>query len=268
MKYVPKEIKGNVNVPAGSPLKEFGVTVLKLLSVLLAAYIILGLALDFITPRISVNLEQKIGNLLAGQLKNKKKSEGEDKLQKILDKLLVNASLPALNYKVYINEAKESNALAWPGGNIIVLSPLLREVKSENEIAMVLAHELGHFAQRDHLRGLGRGLVLIVLSTVTLGADSPVSRFIGNALSNVEMQFSQKQEKSADLFAVDLLCKAYGNAAGATDFLTNIATKKKLGRFFFFFASHPYTPDRICAIEEHIRVKGYLVGKKTPIQFP
>ncbi len=253
MKYTSQEIKDNVNVSVGSPLKEFGVTVLKLLGVLLAVYIILGLALDFITPRISVKLEQKIGNLLTLQLKNKKNPEGEDKLQKILDKLLANASLPSLDYRVHITEAKEINALAWPGGNIVVLSPLLSEVKSENEIAMVLAHELGHFAHRDHLRGLGRGLVLIVLSTVTLGADSPVSRFIGNALSNVEMQFSQKQEKSADLFAVDLLYKSYGNAAGATDFLKKISARRKLSRFFFFFYSHPYSPNRVRAIEERIQ---------------
>ena len=45
------------------------------------------------------------------------------------------------------------NAVALPGGNIVVFAGLLKEIKSENELAMILGHELGHFAHRDHLRG-------------------------------------------------------------------------------------------------------------------
>ncbi len=267
MKYIPKEIKGNVNVSSQSPMKDFWVTVFKLLGVLLAVYIILGMILDFMAPRISLKMEQKIGVLLSQRFLNKQNPAGRDNLQKILDNLLVNASLPALNYQVYINDAKEPNALALPGGSIIVFTPLLKEIESENELAMVLAHELGHFAHRDHLRGMGRGLVFIVLSTVTLGADNPVSRFIGNALVSVEMRFSRVQEQSADLFAVDLLQKTYGNAAGAVDFLAKMAAKEKLGRVFFFFASHPYTPGRIRAIESRIREKGYSIGEKIPAKY-
>ncbi len=272
MKYVPKKTIGNVNVSSQAPLKDFGVMVLKILVVLFGVYIILGLAVDFIIPRVSLNMEQKIGNLFSRNLKNKhqnkQQAESEAKLQKILDRLVVNASLPALNYKVYAFEASRANALAWPGGKIIVFHPLLKKVKSENEIAMVLAHELGHFVRRDHLRGMGRGLVFIVLSTITLGADSQVSRFIGNTLANAEMRFSQAQEQAADLFAVDLLNKTYNNSAGATDFLGKMAQKEKLGRFFFFFSSHPYTLDRVRVIENRMREKGYLSGEKIPLKFP
>jgi len=268
MKYVPKKIESNVNVSSGSALKEFGVTVFKLFGILLAVYVILGLLLDFLAPRISINTEKKIGNLLIGYYKDKKNFENTDKLQIILDKFVRDDKLPAFNYRVYIRESKEVNAQSLPGGNIIVFSSLLKDVKSENEIAMVLAHELGHFVHRDHLRGMGRGLVFIVLSTITLGADSPVSRFIGNFLTNAEMRFSQAQEQAADLFAVDLLNKTYNNSAGATDFLGRMARKEKLGRFFFFFSSHPYTLDRLHAIENRIREKGYLSGEKISLKFP
>ncbi|MFH0827673.1 MAG: M48 family metalloprotease, partial [Candidatus Omnitrophota bacterium] len=137
MKYIPKEIKGNVNVSSQSPLKDFWVTVFKLLGVLLAVYIILGMILDFMAPRISLKMEQKIGVLLSQRFLSKQNPAGRDNLQKILDNLLVNASLPALNYRVYIYDAKEPNALALPGGSIIVFTPLLKKIESENEVAMV-----------------------------------------------------------------------------------------------------------------------------------
>ena len=42
----------------------------------------------------------------------------------------------------------------------VIYQGLLAQAESENELMMVLGHELGHFANRDHLRGLGRALLV------------------------------------------------------------------------------------------------------------
>jgi Zn-dependent protease with chaperone function len=65
--------------------------------------------------------------------------------------------LPKFSYKVSVHDQATVNAVALPGGNIIVFKGLLTELKSENEVAMILAHELGHYAHRDHLHGIGQG---------------------------------------------------------------------------------------------------------------
>jgi len=68
----------------------------------------------------------------------------------------------------------------------------------------VLAHELGHFANRDHLKGLGRGLILWIISAGILGQDNAITDLAGRSLIGVQMKFSQAQETKADLFALEL----------------------------------------------------------------
>lgn len=268
MKFIPKELKGNVNISEVSAGKEFFRLILEILGVLLVVYIILGFAVDFIAPRISIDMESKIGRLYARGLSDKEYPKTREELQGILNDLVKNASLPRFDYTVHIEDSEQVNALAFPAGNIVVYSGLLKQAGSKNELAMVLAHELGHYARRDHLRGMGRGLVFLVLSSVTFGADSQVSKFIATSISSVEMKFSQSQESDADMYALDLLYKAYGNAAGATDFYRKMAAKEKVSRVLYFFASHPYIKDRIAKIGSAIKQKGYSSGQVTPIEFP
>jgi predicted Zn-dependent protease len=266
IKYTAKEIKGNVNVSSVSPLKDFFGLVLKIIGVLLLIYIALGFLVDYMAPRISIDTEIKLGKLFASEFEKEGSSEAENEVRVVLDRLIKNAdSLPKFNYKVHIRESKDINALALPGGHIVLLSGLLKEVNSENELAMVLAHELGHFVHRDHLRGLGRSLVFLLLSSMFFGTDSQVSKFITTAITNAEMKFSQAQEKAADLYALQLLNRTYGQVAGAIDFYEKIAAREKLGWFFYLFATHPYPKSRIAALKEAIREKNYKIGEKTHI---
>jgi predicted Zn-dependent protease len=61
---------------------------------------------------------------------------------------------------VYLMENEEINAVALPGGNIVVFTGLVAQVESENELAMVLAHEMGHFTHRIIYAGWDADLVL------------------------------------------------------------------------------------------------------------
>lgn len=267
MKFTPKEIKTNVNISPTSPVKDFFELVIKILGLILAMYILLGFAVDYIVPRISTDTELKLGKLFSSKLEKKKRTHVELQLQQILDKLIKRCKgLPPFTYKVYVTESKDANALALPGGNIVVLSALLKETESENELAMVLAHELGHFYYRDHLRGLGRTLVFLLISSALFGSDSSMAKVVSNAATNVEMRFSQTQEQAADLYGLDLLNKMYGNAAGATDFFEKMSRKEKLWPIFYIFASHPYSGDRVGALKKAIKNKGYIIGQKTPLK--
>jgi len=270
VKYVPKKLEGNVNVAQESSVKGFFDLLFRILVVILTSYIILGIAVDLIVPRLSTDTEVKIGQLIWSRFEKDTRfpAKEEEKVQLILDNLVKHTDLPKFDYKIYIQESKEINALALPGGRILIFTGLLKQVKSENELAMILAHELGHFASRDHLRAFGRGLVFVALSTLTLGADSSISKVISNTVMNVETRFSQSQEQAADLYALDLLAASYNNVAGALDFYERIAQKEKIAKFLFFFTSHPYTKDRITMIERRIEDKGYSVGEKIPFVLP
>jgi Zn-dependent protease with chaperone function len=266
MKYTPKDLEENVNVSPQSPLRTFSIAFAKILAVLVIIYFIIGALVDLIAPRVSVGTEKKIGALIDAAFKDRKQTEQELRLQSILDPLAKgDPALPGFDYKVYVQENQQVNAVALPAGNIVVFSGLIKEVKSENEMAMVLAHELGHFRHHDHLRGMGRQLLLLLLVSFFSGGDSSSQSIVLPSITTMQMRFSQKQEQAADQYGVDLLNKTYGHAAGATDFFVKMSKKDDWPKFMYFFSTHPYPASRIQAITERIQEKGYLAGKVEPL---
>lgn len=266
MKYTPKALNGNVNVSKNSPLKEFFILLGGVLGLLMLTYMALGLAVDFIIPKLPDGTEQRLSALFADKFPQKKPTPVEQQLQQLLDSLVaVLPHKPNTTYRVRVISSQQANALALPGGHIIVLSGLLKEINSENELAFVLSHEIGHFANRDHLRRLGRGLVLSAFSIFLTGLDNSITQLLMQSLLNVELKFSRDQEIKADLYALELLSKRYGHVAGATDFFAKIAAKNVNNRLSYYFATHPYPQDRIVALQDQIQAQGYSVGEKTAL---
>lgn len=269
MKYTPKEIEENVNVSPQSPLRIFSIALAKILAVVVIVYLVIGALVDIIAPRISIDTEKKIGALASAAFKDRKQTELELRLQSILDPLAkVDPALPGFKYMVYIQENAQVNALALPAGNIVVFSGLIKEVKSENEMAMVLAHELGHFRNRDHLRGMGRQLLLLLIVSFFSGGDLSSQNIMLPSITTLQMRFSQRQEQAADQYGLDLLNKTYGHASGATDFLVKMTKRDDWPKFMYFFSTHPYPESRVQALTERIQEKGYLAGKVEPLWGP
>ena len=265
MKYTPKELTENVNISHTSPIKEFFLLLGGVLAAILILYGVLGFTVDLVVPTLPPAIEQSIGTLFTQNYANTKKTTAGTRLQVLLDDLLEKHPDGEMNYRVHLVSDSNVNAMALPGGNIIVFSGLVKELESENELSFVLAHELGHFGNRDHLRGLGRMLVLLTISTAILGSDNFVNEFLMESLLNVEMKFSQKQEKMADLFALDLVNKKFGHVAGATDFFEKRGNRNKRSRLLYYFATHPHPHDRVKALEKMIKNKGYLIKEKKPL---
>ncbi len=231
MKYTPKELKGNVNISHTSPIREFFLLLGASLTSILLIYLVLGFAVNLIVTRLPSSVEENIGSIILQRFENRNNASAGVHLQKLLDDLLREYPHGETHFQAHLLTDNNANAMALPGGNIIVFSALINEVQSENELAFVLAHELGHFANRDHLKGVGRMLVVLAITTTLFGADNFLNNILINSLINVEMKFSQKQEKDADFFALELLQKKYGQVAGATDFFEKLGKKDKRAVF-------------------------------------
>lgn len=257
MRYVPKLPTENVNISKTHPLKEFFKLFIGLLVILICLYIILGLLVDFVATALPEDIEDSLGRFYKPLWEGKSIEAPEvTSIQELLDSLSAQLN-PPKSYHVHIIPSKQSNALALPGKRIIIFSSLLSELDSENELAFVLGHELGHFQNKDHLRALGRGLVLFVFSNIFFGQDNALYRIIGDSLRNTEMKFSQRQETAADFFALKLVVGRYGHATGVVSFLEKIKNKRAGAEWLDFFRSHPHPAARIRAIEKIIAQEGY-----------
>jgi predicted Zn-dependent protease len=129
---------------------------------------------------------------------------------------------------------------------------------------MVLAHELGHFAHRDHLKRLGRGLGLTVAAMLMFGEDSGISRLVSNLFLVTESSYSRQQESDADQFGLDLLVASYGHAGGATDFFARVG-KDAGSHIPYLLASHPHPDDRIEELQSLIHEKNYRAEETAPL---
>ena len=264
MRFEARQPDDGVNMPRESMLREFFKLTAALLLVVLGIYIVLGLALELLVPYMPKEAERALGKMLAGRWQVKGDSAGDKELKRLLDALLVNEP-DFSEATVRLVKSGKANALALPGGQIIINDSLIAMIGSENELSFVLAHELGHHVHRDHLRAMGRLLVLFVMSTAVLGNDSGVSGFFVELMGKAEMKFSQRQERQADLFALDCLVARYGHAAGAVSFMQKTAERNERGRFVYYFASHPYPEDRVKFLRRRIEEKGYTTGKELPL---
>ncbi|MDX2270994.1 MAG: M48 family metallopeptidase [Cyanobacteriota bacterium] len=190
----------------------------------------------------------------------------QDTLNQLLDRLEVHLPESARrDFIVTYSTDPTVNAVALPGDQLVIFQGLLAGVESENELMMVLGHELGHFAHRDHLRGIVRGLLFQVVLATLVGDPSALQAVAASSLVSLSSaQYSQGQEKAADAFGLDLLQAVYGHVAGATDFFTKLSQSEAVPRGGFL-ASHPSSPDRIRRIEQLTQQKGYTLSEKTPL---
>ncbi|NDY41747.1 M48 family metallopeptidase [Dissulfurirhabdus thermomarina] len=265
MKFTPRLPDDTVNVSRTSPLAEFGTLVAGLLALLAAFYLVLGLAVDVAARHLPPDIEDWIGRRMHRPNDIHPAPELQARLDALVAALPPGDPLRRRRFRVTILPSPEVNAFALPGGDIVVLTGLLEEVRSENELAMVLAHELGHFAHRDHLRALGRGLVASVAAALLFGTDSSVSDLVSRLSLPFHVTYSQAQETEADEFALDLLTARYGHAGGATDFFRLLERKTSNPRFAYFLATHPAPGTRRRHLEALIRARHIPVAAVQPL---
>jgi len=268
MKFTPRQVdpETNVNVTPTHPLKELAILLGGLVGLVVAVYILLGFLVDIIVPRISHETEMQLAGLFVGMVPARQDVDEKTRaVQELADRIQKQCVRLPYTFNVHVRKSTTINAMAMPGGHIVVFTGLLEKMGSENELAFILAHEIGHYAHRDHLRGFGRAMVFMTVSTALFGADSGVSRLVGQALNLTEMSFSRDQETWADEYAQDTVNCYYGHVAGATDFFKHIPTEKDPGKFGHYFASHPENNRRIENLEKRARLNGFRIEQKKPL---
>jgi Zn-dependent protease with chaperone function len=261
IKYTPRKLGDNVNVTPTHPVKEFLILAGGLLGIVIGIYVLMGFAVDLVAPRVSPAVEQRIADLIfQHQQWEKGQGEKETIVQTMVDDMQQACARLPYVFQIHVQESPMINALALPGGHIIVFTGLLEKVTTENELAFILAHEMGHYAHRDHLRGLGRALVLTAISTALFGADSSLSNLLGQSLNITEMSFSRTQETRADEFALRTLACHYGHVGASTDFFGKIPKEMDPGKFGHYFSSHPENRRRIAHLKDYAQQNGFSAG--------
>ncbi len=264
MKYQPSLPERNDNISHQQPIREFLILILGVIGLVVVSFWILGYfvdhAVDYISPENEAKLFQKVD--LDWEFGENASPRQQAIVQKMIDNLHACHNLPYATL-VTVVESKDINALALPGGRIIVFSGLLDSIKSENGLAFILAHELGHFKNRDHLRSIGRGIVLAALVTYFTGSNSDMSQMLASSLTLGQAKYSQSRESKADETALEILNCYYGHVGGATELFEALQQLKGTWDFgmLHYFDTHPELQKRIDAIHQLSKKQGYAEDK-------
>ncbi len=171
------------------------------------------------------------------------------------------------------------NAFALPGGFIAVHSGLLLAAQSESELASVLAHEIGHVAQRHIARMLGQQKQnsMIQLASIVLAAVAGVARAGGDAVlatvmggSGVAIQrqlnFSRDAEREADRVGLQILIAGGYDTSGMVTFFGRLqsASRNFSDTLPPYLLTHPLTTERIADIQDRIRDQRYRQRADNP----
>lgn len=168
---------------------------------------------------------------------------------------------PHLDYNFYIINSAMVNAFALPGGHIYVTRGLLERTESGDELAGVLAHEIGHVAARHGVQKLQRhlrtGSVVNMLYNLILGGEPALLRQNSLQLAGIvwSASHSREDEQEADRLAVDYLSRAGIDPDGIVTLLETLMQDgaEDTSRIAGWFSTHPMTQERIAVAQEEIQ---------------
>ena len=164
----------------------------------------------------------------------------------------------AAQWKWQINliGSPQINAFCLPGGKIAFYTGILDQLKlSDDEVAMVMGHEMAH-ALREHARArlaksAGTGAALsITAQLLGLGEVGNMAARAGTQL--LTLKFSRGDETDADLVGLELAARAGYDPRASVSLWTKMATASKNQGGLSFLSTHPSGTDRIRILEANI----------------
>ncbi|MDQ3814151.1 MAG: M48 family metalloprotease [Armatimonadota bacterium] len=205
--------------------------------------------------KAAADLEPKI-KLIDGS-KNPKDKALLDKLNKIAGELGKASLRPGIKYTVKLIEDKDLNAFTLPNGYVYMYRGLVEFAGSDDELAAVLAHEIGHNAMMHAMRGerkqksLNWAAIAAMLGIMAGGrSGADVAQFTQYLLVGIMNGYGENFEKEADRAAIAELAQTSYNPSALVTFMQRLSQEEKrrpdIGELGIF-RTHPPSEARASA---------------------
>jgi predicted Zn-dependent protease len=181
-------------------------------------------------------------------------------------KLAAQAPGPKYSYQFKVANLSDVNAFALPGGFIYVHRGLLDKVRSEGELAGVMAHEIAHVALRHptnqaskaYLAQAGLGVLGGLLGGKTQSSTGQIIGAVGGfGLNTLFLKFSRSAESQADIVGSQIMAKAGYDPIEMAHFFSYLGQLSgSQTKVATFLSDHPSSSDR----EARVRQEASLLG--------
>jgi predicted Zn-dependent protease len=239
----------------------------KVLSVLLLLALLLGPATPAHAQLISETQEIQIGRRAAAELEAEfglvADPAQHELAERIGSRLAAISDRPSLPWRFRVLNTSQVNAISLPGGFIYVTRGMMTFVQSTDELAFVLAHEVGHVDERHHVALIQRDFFFTIVVALVLGRD-PGTAQIGNLVGALlNRGFSREAEFDADVAGVRLAHRAGFRAVAGLAFMERLRVTegRDPSKVEVLFRTHPALTDRIVRVRSLLRELGYRVAQ-------
>jgi len=197
--------------------------------------------------RVRAAIGEQAAASLAGGHQTCTAPEGVKALNTLVAELSA-ATLSGKAFEVRVVRWDLVNAFAVPGEQIVVSGGLINEAQSADEVAGVLAHEMGHGIELHPEAGIIRSLGLSALIELLASGQSSTLTNAGSLL--LQLRYSREAEHQADVHALEILKTANISPKPFSGFFSRLlkreggATKSVAPGDLGIFSTHPPTPER------------------------
>ena len=215
--------------------------------------------------QVTIEQEEKLGEMFKqmiwDQYPTVHDNVADSAIQTITRRLIAALDTSMYRYQFTIIKSDQINAFTIPGGNIYIFSDLIKMAESPEEVAAVLAHEIGH-AERRHVvtRLIEQLSVTVIVSVLSGGDPSLLAEILKDIIGN---SFSRSQEEDADQFALQLLEKASISPKSLARFFERLNEKNlDYDENLEILMTHPHNDKRIDQVRRYKTKNNF-----TPVPF-
>ncbi len=207
-----------------------------------------------IAAAIPLEWEEGLGKAvkarLIGRAKQCKGAAGEAALKRLVARLAGKLDTP-YSFDVTVVKVGMVNAFAVPGGHIVVMDKMLRETRTPEELAGILAHEMGHVTERHPMASAIRMMGITLIFDMIVGDSSAImetAATMGGVL--IAFSYNRDDERAADAIAIRILNDAKIDPRGLEQVFLRLEEKTGDGeegtfdRLTQFFNTHPGLAER------------------------
>lgn len=221
-----------------------------------------------IAPYVPLSVERKLGVAVNAQLRGMldtaklgerfecgrapSEQPGRAVLQQLIERLRREAAISE-PLTISVVRRPEANAIALPGLQIYVFEGLISTANSPDEVAGVIAHEIGHIVHRDGTKALLQSAGLSILFGMLLGDFVGGGAVVVAARTVLQSTYSRDAEAAADMFGAKLMAKSGGDPRALGTILARIGGATEPGMKILL--DHPETRARIDAINRVVPAK-------------
>lgn len=178
---------------------------------------------------------------------------------------------PHLPWTFRIVEHRAPNAVALPGGYIYLTSAIVRILRTDHELAGLLAHEVAHIALHHHRRmereALRTNLAVMLVAVLVRDANvATAAQLLGGGLLGA---FTREMEREADVAAVGYVVRTQWHAVGVLTLLERMAWEDLLSANVDpgAFRTHPTWGERVRAVETELQRRGIPIHRRISMNF-